>query len=367
MRILIVDDSVVFRSQIKSALDGVEGIVVAQTAANGKIALDRLAQTSIDVVILDLEMPEMDGLSTLKEMRAQGFQQKVIVFSATSKEAIDTVFAALNAGASDFITKPNSAGSLEEALEGIQQELVPKVLQFKRKIENCDPLQFSVMTNPQNERTVADAAPRGSSQIYKTNLNLSKFKPRAICIGSSTGGPKALSEVFSKLKGHPLTIPIFIAQHMPPNFTEHLAMSLQTLSGHPAKEGVHGEIVKPGHIYVAPGDFHMTIERLEVGTQAVIRLDKGPKRNSVRPAVDNLFESVAKIYGNLVGAFIFTGMGEDGLLGAQSIKSSSGVVMIQDEASSVVWGMPGAVHAAGAFDTMGDLECCAKFLREMVG
>ena len=134
MRILVVDDSVVFRSQIKSALDAIEGIVVAQTAANGKIALDRLEQNTIDVVILDLEMPELDGISTLKEMRKRGFNQKVIVFASASKSAVDLVFSALEAGASDFISKPANSGSFEEALEGIKSELLPKVLQFQKKI-----------------------------------------------------------------------------------------------------------------------------------------------------------------------------------------------------------------------------------------
>ena len=362
MRILVVDDSVVFRSQIKSALDAIEGIVVAQTAANGKIALDRLEQNTIDVVILDLEMPELDGISTLKEMRKRGFNQKVIVFASASKSAVDLVFSALEAGASDFISKPANSGSFEEALEGIKSELLPKVLQFQKKDLEKEKLLLS-QVQPVSSEVVRKVVPKKINLSSDWN-KMSQFKPRAIGIGASTGGPTALSAVFAKLKGHPLHLPIFITQHMPPMFTEHLAKSIESLSGHPTNEGKNGEIVKPGHIYVAPGDFHMSvIHTLDGSIQ--IRLDQGAKRNSVRPAVDNLFESLSHVYGHSCVAFVFTGMGEDGVVGAKSIKAASGSVIIQDEASCVVWGMPGAIYAANAFDVMGNLDECAQSLIQM--
>ncbi|MES2614105.1 MAG: chemotaxis-specific protein-glutamate methyltransferase CheB [Bdellovibrionota bacterium] len=360
MRILVVDDSVVFRSQIKSALEGIEGIVVPHTAANGKIALERLEQSSIDVVILDMEMPEMDGMAVLAEMQKRKLTQKVIVFAAPTGSGIDSVFSALKAGASDFIAKPSSAGSLEQALEGIKKDLIPKILQFKAKIQRKEttplkPADLSKQTINLQDIVTKQAQPASMLQ----------FKPKAIGIGSSTGGPVALSAVFAQLKGQALQVPIFLAQHMPPNFTRYLAENLSQLSGHPAREAIHGEAVVPGHIYVAPGDFHMTIERSADNSRAIILLDQSPKRNSVRPAVDNLFESLAKVYGENCAVFVLTGMGEDGLVGAKSIKDARGRVMIQDEESSVVWGMPGAIHAAGSFDKMGNLDECANILIQM--
>lgn len=362
MRIMVVDDSVVFRSQIKAALDGVDGIVVSQIAANGKIGLEKLEQSQIDVVILDLEMPEMDGMTMLQEMRKRGFAQKVIIFSSTNKSAIDAVFSALNAGASDFITKPQNTGSLEDALKGVKEQLVPKVLQFKKKTEQLG-YPKNLVSSPLNE-----FQPNKSEMVVPTleKIKLTQFKPRAIAIGASTGGPNAITAVFARLRDKKIHTPIFIAQHMPPQFTKHFAQSLAAISGQPVFEAEHGTLIKAGHVYVAPGDFHMTVRRDPDGSSASICLDQGPKRNSVRPAVDNLFESMAQIYGSFCGAFILTGMGEDGVLGARAIKNASGAVVIQDEASSVVWGMPGAVYAAGCYDSMADLDICAKILIDMI-
>ncbi len=362
MRILVVDDSVVFRSQIKSAIDGIEGIVVVNTAANGKIALDRLEQNSIDVVILDLEMPEIDGMTVLSEMKKRGLKQKVIVFAATSGNGIDLVFSSLNAGASDFIAKPYSTGSLEQALEGIKKELIPKILQFKNKFLKME------QSRVKNSHAIIEKKDDFQQKIPPTfkPLNISHFKPKIIGIGSSTGGPTALCEIFLKLKEKTLNIPILLAQHMPPNFTAHLAQNLEKLSGHPVREAKQGELILPGNIYIAPGDFHMSVEQRESELKPIIRLDQGPKRNSVRPAVDNLFESIAKIYKDNSAVFVLTGMGEDGKIGAQAIKSASGRVIIQDEESSVVWGMPGAIHASGNFDAMGNLNDCANILIQMI-
>jgi two-component system chemotaxis response regulator CheB len=361
MRILIVDDSVLYRSQIKAALDVVDGIEAIQTAANGKIALERLEQNTFDVVILDLEMPEMDGMTTLTEMRKRGFLQKVIIYSATSKSAIDIVFAALAAGASDFITKPTTSGTAEETPAGVKSLLVPKILQFQKKISG-EPRSRDPIIKPQME-VLQPKIKTMNSSIEK--LKLSLFKPRAIGIGSSTGGPAALTDLFTYLKDKPLHVPIFIAQHMPAAFTGHFAKSLQNMSGQTVVEAKHGEIVQPGYIYVAPGDFHMTVQRESDGTHVSICLDQGPKRNSVRPAVDNLFESLASVYGGLTAGFVLTGMGEDGVLGAKAIKSSSGAIVIQDEASSVVWGMPGAIYSTGSFDGIGNIPECAQILFDM--
>ena len=363
MRILVVDDSVVFRSQIKAAIDGIDGMTVVGSAANGKIALERLEQLSVDIVILDLEMPEMNGLEMLGEMHKRGLKQTVIVFAAPSLTGAALAMEALRAGAADFIAKPNSAGSLDEALAGIKKELVPKILQFKARIEKrtlADGVG-AAGAGPRLGMTLPEVKPATGAKRL-----LSSIKPRIVGIGSSTGGPTALDTVFAHLLHQPLAIPILIAQHMPPNFTKCLAKRLGEISGHEAREGQHGEPVKPGCIYVAPGDYHMTVAFSIDKREVLIQLDQGPKRNSVRPAVDSLFESMVTTYGSSCAVFVLTGMGEDGMIGAKAIKGAAGGVMIQDQASSVVWGMPGSVHAAGAFDAMGDLSECASSLLQMV-
>ncbi len=361
MRVLIVDDSVVFRSQIKSALEENNEIVVVNTAANGKIAIERLEQNVIDIVILDLEMPVMDGIQMLEEMRKKGFQQKVIIFAAPTGEGVDLALKGLRGGASDFISKPSSSSeSLEQALEGIKKELIPKILQFKNQFKGNAEKPFQTIT--ENQINKIDTKRENISK----NEILSFKKPKAIGIGSSTGGPTALEKILINLKSVPLSVPIFIAQHMPPKFTEALARRLESICGHPVHEATHGTVVHSGHIYVAPGDFHMTVEKLGEANHCIIQLDQGPKRNSVRPAVDNLFESLAKVYGNHCVAFILTGMGEDGMVGAKAIKEASGSVIIQDEQTSTVWGMPGAVYASGNYDVMVSIDGCSDYLVQMV-
>lgn len=360
MRVLIVDDSVVFRSQIKVALEGVPGITVAGVAANGKIALEKMEQSKVDVVVLDLEMPELDGMQTLAEMKRRQWRQRVIVFAAATKSGSIAALEALQAGASDFVAKPTSVTSLDEALASIRDDLVPKVLQFVELIAS-DAAETAAGHVASATKQAAPPPPSAWSR-----LNLFRFKPRVVVIGSSTGGPNALERCLVALRGRALQVPIVIAQHMPAFFTESLAKRLGELCGHPAAEGRQGETVIPGRIYVAPGDFHMYLRRSPDGRHVMIALDQGPKRNSVRPAVDHLFESAAKVYGGGVAAFVLTGMGEDGMLGAKAVKEATGGVMIQDRESSIVWGMPGAVHAAGAFDLVGSIDECGQLLAQMV-
>lgn len=361
MRVLIVDDAVVFRSQIKASLEGVEGITVVGSAANGKIALDRLDQLACDAIILDMEMPEMNGIEFLKEMKGRGHKQKVIVFASPGAQGARQAFEAIQAGAADFVPKPQGAGSLELTLEGIKRELVPKVMQFAKSKH-----QMVKALHPEIQK--GDLSYVAANEATKTKfrrINLRSMKPRMVIIGSSTGGPRALEQVLGRLKDRRPLVPILIAQHMPPHFTACLANQLHQVCGIPAAEGVQGEAIVPGRIYIAPGDYHMNVNRVLNG-QPIIQLDQGPKRNSVRPAVDSLFESAARHYGDAVAAFILTGMGEDGKIGCQAVKEAGGGVMIQDAESSVVWGMPGAVHSIGAFDIMGDLNECAEVLEIMV-
>jgi two-component system, chemotaxis family, protein-glutamate methylesterase/glutaminase len=356
LRVLITDDSVVFRSQIKAALEGNPNIEVVGAASNGKIALDKLAQGNIDLMTLDMEMPEMNGLQTLREMKARGFKTKVIVFSSQTQKGADTALEALSLGAADVVAKPTGASSsLEAALNQVRSELLPKVLQFMNSAGSIDGARAENTPKPQFPTSV-----KPPQSINKISFDL--LRPSVIVIGSSTGGPDALEKVFNGFS-HPINCPILLAQHMPPIFTASLARRIGRMSNIEAKEPTQWEILSPNKIYVAPGDFHMTL--IKQGEEIRIRLDQGPKRNSVRPAVDNLFETAAQIFGKQCAAFVLTGMGEDGLVGARAIKAAGGGVMIQDEKSCVVFGMPGAIYRAELYDKVGDLASVKSTMEKL--
>lgn len=339
MKILVVDDSVVFRTQISSALKGVEGVEVVGSAANGKIALQKLEQLSVDLMTLDMEMPELDGIGTLKAMKEKGLNTKVIVFSSQTVKGAEKALEALQAGANDVVLKPSGDHlNFDTAQENIRLSLVPKVRQFML-VPGVRPLERPVRTTTLPE--------------VKKKRSLNGFLPEAIVIASSTGGPTALETIFERLKGC-FRIPVFIVQHMPPVFTQILAKRLSQISGMNVKEAQQNEIAKAGTIYIAPGDWHMRLEKSE--GSIVIRLDQGPQRNSVRPAADYLFETASSIFRNNLFGIVLTGMGEDGAAGARAIQNEGGIVGIQDKKSCVVFGMPGAVHANDNYDVMGDLE-----------
>lgn len=348
MRVLIVDDSVVFRSQIKAALDGVPNIEVVGTANNGKIALQKLAQSSVDLVTLDMEMPEMGGLETIREIRKAKFNVKIIVFSSHTTSGSMAALDALTAGAQDFVAKPSGRDfTHQNAAEKIRTELVPKILQFFEL-----PPQNSKIEVPKRD------------EVRKFNAkDLTTFRPSVIVIGSSTGGPPALEKALAGLnKNH--RVPIAIVQHMPPLFTASLANRLREIAGLEAAEAKDGEPLLPGRIYVAPGNYHLSI--VKKNSKEIVKLDQGPQRNSVRPAVDVLFESAVSVYGSRVCGVVLTGMGEDGLIGAVAIKEGGGGVMIQNRASSVVFGMPGAVFNAGAYDFIGDVTAINEQIKRLV-
>lgn len=352
LRVLVVDDSVVFRSQIKSALQTDSRIEVVGVANNGKIALDKLAQSSVDLVTLDMEMPEMGGLETLKEIRKAKFPVRVIVFSSHTTRGSEAALEALSAGADDFVAKPGAtgAGDFQSAADRIQGELMPKVL------------QFLAPAGEETKRGTSPARPAASARPVYAKRDMGTFFPSALVIGSSTGGPPALERCLTGISRSP-RIPIFIAQHMPPLFTASLAKRLQDVTGLQAAEGRDQEKVVPGRIYVAPGDFHMTLQKR--GDEVFIRTDQGPQRNSVRPAVDNLFESAAAIYGSRCLGLILTGMGEDGRIGCHALKKAGGGVLIQSKESCVVFGMPGAVYADGIYDEIGSLEQIQKVVHRI--
>ncbi|NJL25665.1 MAG: chemotaxis-specific protein-glutamate methyltransferase CheB [Calothrix sp. SM1_5_4] len=328
---LIVDDSTVMRSQIRMALEGVDGIEVVGFASNGQLACEFLKSRSADIVILDLEMPVLDGLGTLEQMKRQGFAGRVIVFSAQTEGGAASTLAALNAGAADFIAKPSMEQPGGSPHEVIRRYLLPKLLQFCAAGERVPEIRPAARL-----RSGRRNSPRWICVFVRRSY---------VVIASSTGGPNALEKLFSFIQG-PLSAPILIAQHMPPLFTASLAERLARVSGLPVREAVAGETVRPGHVYIAPGDFHMRVVRGLNETS--LALDQGAPRNSVRPAADYLFESAAAAFGRDVLGLVLTGMGADGRDGAVALKNAGCPVLAQDRESCVVFGMPAAVIEAGA-------------------
>jgi two-component system chemotaxis response regulator CheB len=333
IRVLVVDDSVVIRRLVCHALEEDPGIEVVGVAANGRIALSRIPQLAPDVITLDIEMPEMDGLGMLRELRRRDRITPVVMFSTMTERGAAATFDALSLGADDYVTKASNAGSLDVSLANLRHELLPKLRQF-----------FEVASPEVQPRAVP---PRAA--IPFTN----RSPRRAVAIGVSTGGPAALAKLVPQFPGD-FPLPIFVVQHMPPLFTRLLAERLDSLTPLSVVEGVPGEIPGPGHIYIAPGDQHMRVVNSDLGP--VIALDQGPPLNSCRPAVDALFGSLAEVYGPAVIAAVLTGMGHDGMTGTQRLAARGSYIMAQDEATSVVWGMPGAVVDAGVANEILPLE-----------
>jgi two-component system, chemotaxis family, protein-glutamate methylesterase/glutaminase len=337
IRLLIVDDSVLFRSQIQLALKDCPDIEIVGAASNGKIACDKMTHLDVDVCILDIEMPEMDGIQTLREMRTRGIKTKAIMFSSQSKAGAEKTLEAMKIGAYDFCPKPVQDEARMTPADKIREALLPKILALFGRIESVIGLKQAISTS--------------INKSSKNQFSWEKFRPEVLVIASSTGGPNALFDFFSNLR-EPLPFPILVTQHMPPVFTTSFAERLASACGKICREAVHGEIAKPDHVYVAPGNFHMKLSGDK--NAPMIILDQGPQRNFVRPCADFLFESAAKIYTKNTFGIVFTGMGRDGSEGCEAIKSFEGAVMIQTEESCVVFGMPGAVFDSGNFDYQGD-------------
>ena len=329
IKILLCDDSAILRRLTKQALSNDARMQVIAEAANGREALNLLAKNLPDVVVLDVEMPVMDGVDTLREIRRKHRDLPVIMFSSvTQGRASEATVDALAAGANDYVTKPSSAGSLQTALYKVGQDLCEKILTFVSKPKSV-PIAQTRVQNPVNERLLNSA-----------NIEI-------VGIGSSTGGPAALSKVVEHLPSS-ISVPILITQHMPASFIGPLANRLSQVSGHSVRPAVAGEALVPGEILVAPGDKHLCLIKRNGKVETI--LDEGPPVNSCRPAVDRMFQSIAACFGSRSLAVVLTGMGKDGRDGALAIKREGGFVFAQDEPSSVVYGMPREVVQAGAAD-----------------
>ena len=341
IRVMVVDDSAVVRGLVSRMIESDPDISVVASVANGQIAVNTLARRKdIDVILLDIEMPVMDGLTALPELLKVDPEVKIIMASTLTLRNAEISVRALQAGAADYIPKPTTSREISGG-QDFQRDLLDKVktLGGARRSASGRPKPFRAQATRAPAVPLRPAAP-GPVVLRQPG----KFAPEILAIGSSTGGPQAL---FTLLRALNLRekMPIIITQHMPATFTTILADHINRMTDWPCTEGKDGEPIEKGNIYLAPGDYHMTVGT--DGPRRVIRLNQQPPENFCRPSVDPMLRSVAKVYGAHTMVAILTGMGSDGLKGAREIVDAGGTLVAQDEATSVVWGMPGAVAAAG--------------------
>lgn len=331
-KVIVVDDSAVIRGFITRMLEADPEFKVVATAANGELAVKTVARADVDVVILDIEMPVMDGLTALPLILKANPGVKVLMASTLTRRNAAISIKALSAGASDYVSKPESARDVHSS-EEFRRDIISKIKALSR------PRRRRAKSTAGVSPAIILATPP-KIVLRKPSL----FKPEVLAIGSSTGGPQALFKIFEALKDT-VKVPIFITQHMPATFTTILAEHIQRICGVKCAEGRNNERVAPNHIYLAPGEYHMMIERDNYGP--FIRINQDPPENFCRPAVDPMFRSIAKLYGAKTLSVVLTGMGKDSRNGGQAIIDAGGTVIAQDENSSIVWGMPGAVSTAG--------------------
>lgn len=329
---LVVDDSVVIRRLLSDIIDEDPDFEVVGTASNGQIAVDKMTRLQPDVLTLDVEMPVMDGIATLRELRTRGLTKPTVMFSTLTERGASATLDAMQLGAADYVTKPSNTGSFDQARERVREELLPKLRALgRRAVPTKDLLR---------------------KELPRVRIGGSAFVD-LLAIGCSTGGPNALASFFEQLP-RDFGVPIVITQHMPPVFTGLLAKRLDTLSGVDVVEAEAGMVLQAGTAYIAPGDHHMVL--VKRGEEVQIALNQDPPENSCRPAVDPMFRSIAPIYGPRALAVVLTGMGHDGLAGARWLKETGAQVFVQDAATSVVWGMPGAIAEAGLADAVLPLD-----------
>jgi two-component system, chemotaxis family, protein-glutamate methylesterase/glutaminase len=325
IRVLIVDDSAVIRRLLADVLSADPEIAIVGAVGDGRLALNAIPQLTPDLITLDVEMPGMDGIQTLVEIRKRNPRLPVIMFSTLTGPGASKTVEALARGASDYALKPSRAGSPENARASVRDELIPKI---------------KTLCAARGARPVAAPVLVSASSNPPKRIDL-------VVIASSTGGPNALGELIPQLPGN-FPVPIVVVQHMPASFTRLLAARLDTLTPLSVQEGKEGEVLEMGQVRIAPGDYHMTVTRH--GAKFALSVNQGPQENSVRPAADVLFRAAAHCAGENVLAVVMTGMGSDGTRGSAAIRQAGGAVIVQDEASSVVWGMPGSIVAANLAD-----------------
>lgn len=365
LKVLVVDDMILFRKVVSDALAALPGVEVVGTAGNGKIAIQKIETLRPDLITLDLEMPELDGLGVLREIRARGVEVGTIVLSSLTIQGGDLTMKALEAGAFDFVPKP-SGGTLEQNREAIKIALAPMVKAFiqqsgVRAILKSRPAAAPPPTAPPAAMPTAPKPVPASAALdlkavgARMELLSGQARPEMIVLGISTGGPVALMQMLPQLPAG-LGLPLLIVQHMPPTFTRSLAASLDARCALRVKEAEDGETALPGVAYIAPGGRQMKIAPGTDDGRKTIRITDDPPENNCRPAVDYLFRSAALHYPGRALAVVMTGMGNDGTLGVKLIKRGGGTTIAQDEASSVVFGMPREAIASGAIDIVAPLD-----------
>jgi len=345
IRVLIVDDSAVIRGLISKSLEQESDIVVAGTAMNGERALSWMESHPVDVVILDVEMPVMDGLTALQKIQEDFPKVPVIMASGLTSKGAETTVKALSLGAVGCVAKPQT-GSAAESIRVLSRELVMMIKAVGSKKTATTSASRNAVYNPPTPQSQHVQPSTVGKKLFSKNLKFFK-QPEVLVIGTSTGGPKALAELLPHIPVD-FPIPILIVQHMPPGFTEILASHIQKDSGRTTVEAKHNEPLESHMTYVAPGGSHLLIG--ENNGQKVTLISQAPPEHFCRPSVNPLFRSAAKHFGNSTLAVMLTGMGEDGIEGSHDIANAGGTIIAQDEATSVVWGMPAAVACAGIAD-----------------
>ncbi len=345
LRVMVVDDTIVYRKIISDVLAGFPDVEVVGTASNGKIALSRIESLKPDLITLDVEMPVMDGVTTLEEIQARKLNVGVVMVSTLTKRGSDTTMKALELGAFDFITKPDRE-SREENIKILQTALTPRIKHFLRRLGLKKEKPAAKTRTP--SRT---AAPMPQTAVVTRAVH---EKSSIVAIGISTGGPNALTRMLPMLPGN-LGVPVIIVQHMPPIFTRSLAESLDQKCALRVKEAEDGEIMRENTVYIAPGGKQTKVVT-GAAQKEIIRITDDPPENNCKPAADYLFRSVAREYKSKVTGVIMTGMGNDGTLGLKVMKSFGAVVIGQDEETSVVFGMPKIAYEAGVVDMLIPLD-----------
>lgn len=370
--VMIVDDSAVVRGLVTRMIATEPSLTVVASVGDGARAVAELKRrTDVDIVVLDIEMPVMDGLTALPQLLAVRPGLPVLMASTLTQRNAEISLQAIRAGAIDYVPKPSTRALV--GAEEFQRELIGKLTAIggRRRRKAMPPPSTATAAGESCAATVARSATTGRSDASRAAPSIilrpvpANHRPEILCVGSSTGGPQALSRLFKDLRPEAVPFPVLVTQHMPPTFTTIFAEHLARSSGWQCSEAREGDRPTVGHIHVAPGDFHMEVDRRADGP--VLHLTQAPAENFCRPSVDPMLRSVARTYGGRVLVAILTGMGSDGCHGAEAVVKAGGTVVAQDEETSVVWGMPGAVATAGLCSAVLPLDSMARTLSQLMG
>ena len=353
LKVLIVDDTIVYRRIVADVLAEIPGVEIAGSASNGKIALARIKVMKPDLLTLDIEMPEMNGLEVLQALKMENLDVGVIVLSSLTVKGGELTMKALELGAFDFITKPDGT-SQEENRRDIKRTLEPLIRAYAHRREISSILRGTHVPG-KGEPPQSAVRHLGPSIVSRMNSIALRAHAEIVGIGISTGGPNALASLLPLLPGN-IDVPVLIVQHMPPLFTKSLAASLDAKSALTVKEGEDGETIRNNVVYIAPGGRQMKVTLGANAVTKIIRVTDDPPENNCKPSVDYLFRSLAHHYVGRSTGVIMTGMGNDGTLGLRLMKRSGAAVIAQDETTSVVFGMPKEAIEAGVVDVVAPLE-----------